>query len=233
MPIDAPVDDPVMSRDRELLTAWDELLPGHRQLGERLLARYSEPHRAYHNVDHLRYVLGQAEALAPRDFDLFFVRLAAWFHDAVYEVPERELTNEEASARLAVRELIDTGMDQEDINEVTRLVRLTETHLPPPGDKKGRLLCDADLAILAAEPGMYQGYVDAVRVEHPSVDDDTFAAARLQVLERFVSGDIFRTSKGRKLAAAAQTNVRTECRSRCAQLGIDFDAWLAEREDPE
>ena len=84
------------------------------------------------------------------DQDLFLVRLAAWFHDAVYAIPAGQVSNEEASARLAIRTLGRAGLEQEDLNQVARLVRLTETHVPGARDPEGELLCDADLAILAA-----------------------------------------------------------------------------------
>ena len=90
------------------------------------------------------------------DQDLFLVRLAAWFHDAVYAIPAGQLTNEEASARLALRELSRAGLEQEDLNQVARLVRLTATHAArQPAIPEGELLCDADLAILAAPPEEY------------------------------------------------------------------------------
>ena len=98
--------------------------PNQPEIGERLLQRYREPHRRYHNVDHLRQVLTMIDSLADNQ-DLFLVRLAAWFHDAIYDIPPRELTNEEASARLAIRELGRAGLEQEDLTQVARLVRLT------------------------------------------------------------------------------------------------------------
>ena len=91
--------------------------------------RYAEKHRHYHDVRHLAAVLRSIDELAA-DHDLFLVRLAAWFHDAVYAIPPGQLTNEEASARLVRRQLGRAGLEQEDINEVARLVRLTTTHRP-------------------------------------------------------------------------------------------------------
>ena len=95
-------------------------------MGADLIQRYSEPHRRYHTTEHLRQVLIMIDELAD-DQDLFLVRLAAWFHDAVYAIPPGQVTNEEASARLAIRELSRAGLEQEDLTQVARLVRLTET----------------------------------------------------------------------------------------------------------
>ena len=103
MPTDGLVPDPGQLRD-QLIGEWDRALPNQEPMGAALIARYSEPHRHYHNTTHLASVLGWVERLAG-DHDLFLVRLAAWFHDAVYAIPPLQVTNEEASARLAFREL--------------------------------------------------------------------------------------------------------------------------------
>src|SRR6266540_3391696 len=108
--------------------------------------------------------------------------LAAWFHDAVYD-PRRD-DNEEASARLAEAALNALELPADVIAEVARLVRLTATHDPEPGDRNGALLTDADLAILAAEPAAYDRYAAAVRREYSHVPDREFREGRAAVLRR-------------------------------------------------
>ncbi len=54
-----------------------------------LLARYSEPHRKYHTLEHLdacrrNFALVRDQATHPSE-----VELALWFHDAIYEIPAR------------------------------------------------------------------------------------------------------------------------------------------------
>ena len=65
------------------------------------IARYAEPQRRYHTTEHLAVVQDRITEFAAADHDLFLVRLAGFYHDAIYAIPFRELTNEEASARLA------------------------------------------------------------------------------------------------------------------------------------
>jgi predicted metal-dependent HD superfamily phosphohydrolase len=210
-----PTDD----HDAELLARWDATLPGQRELGENLIMRYNEPHRRYHTTRHLLNVLTMIDQLAD-DHDLFLVQLAAWYHDAVYAIPEGQVSNEEASARLALRQLSRVGLEQEDLNQIARLVRLTETHLPGPRDPEGELLCDADLAILASNPGDYADYVAAVRAEYADVPEDEFLAGRLSILIPFVDREIFRTAKGRQLTDAARANLATEINAITDRLGI-------------
>jgi predicted metal-dependent HD superfamily phosphohydrolase len=217
-----PTDPSTSSGDDDLLDRFEATLPNQRELGERLLARYREPHRAYHNVDHLRHVLTMIDELAT-DQDLFLVRLAAWFHDAVYDIPERELTNEEASARLSIRELSRAGFEQEDMTQVARLVRLTATHVPGARDPEGELLCDADLAILAAEPAAYERYLEQVRAEYSGVPDEQFLAGRLAILVELAQRPLFRTGKGQSLTAAAQRNLNREIATISERLGVPVE----------
>jgi predicted metal-dependent HD superfamily phosphohydrolase len=205
----------------ELLARWEGTLPRQQQMAVDLLARYAEPHRRYHTGHHLARVLRAVDELAD-NHDLFLVRLAAWFHDAVYAIPAGQLPNEEASARLALRDLSRAGLEQEDLTQVARLVRLTATHTPGSRDPEGELLCDADLEILAASPQDYAAYTSAIREEYAAVPEVAFVAGRLEIMTSLVEGgDMFRTTKGRALTEAARVNVTAECaalRERLEQL---------------
>ncbi len=211
-----PTDDP----QQQLQQIWDDCLPDQAEMGRRVIARYAEPHRRYHDTAHLAAVLASIDELAG-DQDLFLVRLAAFFHDAVYAIPPGQVTNEEASARLSRRELSRAGLEQEDLNEVARLVRLTATHVPGNRDPEGELLCDADLAVLAGPPEEYAAYVAAVTAEYAEVSRPEFAAGRLEILTDLLSRDIFRTGKGRLLAGRARANVEAECTALAAELGLE------------
>ncbi len=183
--------------------------PPHRYATD-LLARWSEPQRRYHTLDHLTAVLDHIDVLEEYADDPDVVRLAAWFHDAVY-LPERS-TNEERSARLAERALLEGGVPAPQVREVARLVRLTVTHDPAPGDTDGAVLCDADLAVLAAPPDAYDRYTRAVREEYAFVPDDAFRAGRAAVLRQLLDlPQLFRTPHGeREWEAPARRNIGAE-----------------------
>jgi predicted metal-dependent HD superfamily phosphohydrolase len=165
-------------------------LPGLTGVRDRLVASYSTG-RGYHDLRHLADVLERIDELD--EGDNTEVVLAAWFHDAVYE---GAADDEERSALLAGSQL--QGADV-DVAEVTRLVRLTATHDPEPGDHHGEVLCDADLAILAADPERYRKYAAGVRAEYSRLADADFRAGRLAVLEDLSSRDaLFRTAYARE-----------------------------------
>ncbi|MFF2192759.1 hypothetical protein [Streptomyces sp. NPDC058157] len=173
---------------------------------ERLLAAWAEPQRRYHTTAHLADVLARLDVLAPHAADPTAVELAAWFHDAVYR-PDRS-ENEERSAALAERALAELGVGPARTAEVARLVRLTVTHDPAPGDTNGEALCDADLAVLAGDPGdpgtgapgnpdAYAAYAAAVRAEYAFVPDEAFRTGRAAVLRRLLDlPALFRTPYG-------------------------------------
>jgi len=120
-----------------------------------------------------------------------------------------------------VRELGRAGLEQEDLTQVARLVRLTSTHLPGTRDPEGELLCDADLAILAAPSEQYDAYVAAVRAEYAAVPEPEFLAGRLAVLQPLADGEIFRSGKAQSLKAAARENLERELWSLRDRLGLE------------
>lgn len=178
--------------------------------GADLIARYAEPARRYHDLRHLDEVLRGVDELADHASEPDAVRLAAWFHDAVYDVTADD--NEARSAALAETVLGRLRVDPLLVGEVARLVRLTAGHVVADGDLNGAVLCDADLAVLAGDAGRYSTYVDAVREEYAHVPDDAFRAGRAAVLRGLLALDpLFRTPSGRAAwEAAARANVTAE-----------------------
>ncbi|MEU7210011.1 hypothetical protein AB0B06_16525 [Streptomyces sp. NPDC044989] len=177
---------------------------------DNLLARWQEPQRRYHTLAHLTAVLDHVDVLAEHADDVDVVRLAAWFHDAVY-LPERS-ENEERSARLAERALPEAGVLAERTAEVARLVRLTVTHAPAGDDRDGQVLCDADLAILASPPSAYAAYTAAVREEYHFVPNAAFRAGRAAILRQLLGlPALFHTPHGqREWEATARHNLTGE-----------------------
>ncbi|MGW3041874.1 HD domain-containing protein [Kitasatospora sp. NPDC001159] len=205
-----------MPNTEDLLPAWTALL--HRcgaaddpePYGRELLRRWSEPQRRYHTPEHLHAVLRHVDELAGHAADPDAVRLAAWFHDAVYR-PDRS-ENEERSAALAVRALTAAGLPAERVAEVERLVLLTVTHDPAPGDRDGEVLCDADLAVLGGSPEAYAAYAAAVREEYGFVPEPDFREGRAAVLRQLLAlPALYRTPAGReRFTAPARANLTAE-----------------------
>ena len=173
-----------------------------------VVAAWSEPHRRYHDLAHLAAVLGVARSLAGHATDPTAVALAAWYHDVVYD--PRRADNEAASAGRAVAGLRGLVPDTR-LAEVERLVLLTAGHDPAEGDADGAVLCDADLAVLAAPPQSYAGYASAVREEYGHLDDATFTTGRIAVLEHLVAlPQLYRTPTAAGWTEPARANLAAE-----------------------
>ncbi|MPZ88562.1 MAG: metal-dependent phosphohydrolase [Nitriliruptorales bacterium] len=155
----------------------------------RLLERhYREPHRAYHTLTHIEQVLSRVDALIAAGepaMDHAAIRLAAWFHDAVFD-PQRA-DNENASAELADRVLTGWPLDAARRNRVRSLVLVTADHTARTPDE--RVLVDADLAILAADPQDYDAYAGAIRREYRWLPEEDFRAGRTAFLTGMLARD--------------------------------------------
>jgi predicted metal-dependent HD superfamily phosphohydrolase len=204
----------------ELRTTWQRI-PGAAErtdLLDGLLGRLREPHRHYHSATHVMWVLRHVEALLaqadPRT-DGDAVRLAALYHDAVYDA--RASDNEAMSARLARSVAEQLGWTPPQVDLVHALVFATAlgsdlpAHDAPEHDAYCVLL-DADLAILGAEPNEYQAYVNGVRREYAHVPDDQWRSGRSAVLRHLLDLDpLYRTDAMRGARTArARANMAAE-----------------------
>ncbi|RBY96077.1 metal-dependent phosphohydrolase [Blastococcus sp. TF02-8] len=206
--------------------AWAALVgdsPTSRTEWAAVVAAWSEPHRRYHDLAHLAAVLGIAGELAADAPDPDAVLLAAWYHDVVYD--PRRADNEQVSAERAAAGLRGLVPGTR-VEEVVRLVLLTATHDPAPGDVHGAVLCDADLAVLAGPPEAYAAYASAVRAEYGHLPDEAFTAGRIAVLEQLLAlPRLYRLPAVADWEARARANLAAELsllRSR-AGAGGAFD----------
>lgn len=177
-----------------------------------LVAAYTAPGRYYHNLEHLAEMFRVVGRLSASAEEPNALRLAVWFHDAVYD--SRAKDNERRSAELAAEMLGPLGIDASTIERVARMIEAT-SHSPdatPPADHDTRILLDADLAILGASEERYARYARDVRAEYAWVPEADYRAGRAAVLERFLARPriyftdlMFEEGEGR-----ARANVRAE-----------------------
>lgn len=154
-----------------------------------LEAAYSEPHRRYHTLDHIRAcldLLARRTDLTPAERRL--LGWAIWFHDAVYD--PRASDNEALSAELALAQLPRLGATPDEAGEVARLIRLTAGHEVAADDRLGAILVSIDLAILGGPAEAYEAYARAVRAEYAFVAEDAWRPGRAAVLQRFLDAPV-------------------------------------------
>lgn len=195
------------------MTSWAELAaelelepePAN-DIGFDLAACHTEPHRRYHTMEHITAVLRHLDDLHAATAT---ARLAAFFHDAVYD-PTRS-DNETQSAELA-REVL-KAVDRPEADDVAAIVLATAKHeLPAGAPRETAAFLDADLAILAARPDVYDTYTANVRAEYSHIDDADFQSGRQAILEGFLLRErLFFTTAGQaRFEVPARANLRRE-----------------------
>jgi predicted metal-dependent HD superfamily phosphohydrolase len=170
--------------------------------GADLLARWSEPGRRYHGTTHLVEMFWALEDLEGAgeigDREACLARLAAWFHDAVYDPHALPGANEADSASYAVTALRPLGLSAAETRAVEDLVRMTDGHNAPADDALTAAFHDADLWILSAPQERFDAYCAQVREEYAFVPQDAYRAGRTAVLRPFTLREtIYRTAHAR------------------------------------
>lgn len=152
----------------------------------RLHLCYSEPHRAYHTLEHIAQGLKDLlDTLQYAEHPLV-VEMTWWHHDAIYTIGRTD--NEENSALLAAIQCLRLGLPQ-DFAQMTGQLVLTTQHREAPQTKDAQLLVDTDLAILGKPPETFDRYEHSIWVEYVQnggVPEAFFKNRRADILERFL-----------------------------------------------
>jgi predicted metal-dependent HD superfamily phosphohydrolase len=154
------------------------------EIRDALLARYAEPTRKYHSLQHLVECLSyfsKAQHLAAKPAE---VEVALWFHDAIYNTKAKD--NEEQSANWAASAMHSAGVAAEVAQSVQSLILVTK-HTGAPSAQDEMVLVDIDLSILGSEPTRFAEYEAQIRAEYSFVPGILFRFKRRQILRSFLS----------------------------------------------
>ena len=158
---------------------------------DELFKRYSETHRKYHNVNHLKTSLNELELVRDQADDPDALEMGIWFHDAVHLPVNLKSANkpddEGESAQLAIDRLTKKlGLSKDFAEKVASLIIVTKHDLIPQ-KYDGKLIADIDLAIFGRSSRLYNIYEENIRQEYSSVPDDIFIPNRGKLLESFIT----------------------------------------------
>jgi len=172
---------------------------------DELVARYSEPHRHYHNLEHVAACLAWLDRCANLSQHPENVSLAIWFHDAIYD--PRATDNEQRSAQLARSHLRGLGVPAAATDRIATHILATQHHDAVLGDT--RLVVDIDLTILGAPPSAFAKFEQRIRREYVHVPNAAFIVGRRAVLQEFLRRPvIYHTPEIREsLEVAARSNL--------------------------
>ncbi|NMR20300.1 hypothetical protein [Cellulomonas fimi] len=188
-----------------------------RGVGERLIERWSGPGRHFHDLKHLADVLARVDELAEETHQPEVVRLAAWYHGAIFDAADtaayanRGGEDEVASAELARAELVGLGVPEDRAQRVHDLVIALRRHASDPSDFDCAVLCDADLGVLASEPQRYKAYLRDVRAEYSHLPLEHYVRARIRILTKLLGRSaLFLSPLGAAWEEPARQNVSAE-----------------------
>ncbi len=172
------------------IALWDQL-PAYNQaalnpqvLFAELVARYSEPQRAYHTLAHLEHCFAEFDEVAHLVEDPLAVQFALWYHDSIYD-PRRN-DNEKLSAKLAESIVTVAGLGHKFGLAVSKHILATE-HTDQSLSADTELLLDIDLAILGQSKERFDEYEREVRIEYDWVPEGAFRNGRTAILKGFLA----------------------------------------------
>lgn len=156
-----------------------------------LITAYTEPQRAYHNIQHIVECLALFQNIESELNDPIAVETAIWFHDVIYEPKASD--NELQSAEL-MKQLCNTFLSEQQIEKVYQWIIATQKHQSSYDHDLNSLL-DIDLAILGSSAERFAEYQQQIQFEYAWVESDVYQVKRKQVLKQFEQmNPIFQTN---------------------------------------
>ncbi|MEJ2747241.1 MAG: hypothetical protein P8183_04915 [Anaerolineae bacterium] len=149
-----------------------------------VVGHYEGNGRYYHTLRHIQNVLAFIDSAHDHAVDLPSIKLAAWFHDVIYDVHRSD--NETQSAIYAGRVLQKLGVPADTIAKVGYMIRATKHNLGCPDDIDCQIMLDADLATFASEWEVQIEIEEAIRQEYAFVPEADYRAGRQIILQNFL-----------------------------------------------
>jgi predicted metal-dependent HD superfamily phosphohydrolase len=204
------------------------------EAGRQLLDRWSTEDRHHHGVAHLVAVLERVDSLAQETHNPEVVRVAAWYHGAVFDTRLDERfrvagENKPASAALARAQLLELGVPEPVAARVHELILNLRRHDADPGDVDCMALCDADLGTLSVDPQRYKAYRRRVREEFAHIPVRDYLEARIAIVSHLLARRSIFTSP---LASPWEESARQNLSAELVKLKAEL-ATLPPREESE
>ena len=219
-----------------------------RDMGTNLITLWSTPDRAFHNLRHLIDLLTRVDELSEETRNPDLVRLAAWYHGAIFSVSADQAMHrnggedEAASAALAYEELTTAGVSEKNANRVSELIMNLRRHDLPTSDIDAAALSDADLGCLAIEPQRYREYSRLIYSEYAHLPLLTYLRTRTTIVRKLLARDrLFASPLGQHWELPARENLEAELRRLSSKLSIleadndavvDFDRFVTPASAP-
>ena len=149
-----------------------------------LYKAYSEKHRHYHTVNHIKDCLEKFDSIKHFADDSAAIEVAIWFHDAVYKPFSSK--NELDSSNWAASFLSQNNVEKTFTDRVHKLIMATR-HDTQSLEHDSSLLIDIDLSILGEEEEKYRQFEKDVRKEYRWVPFFVYRKKRCAILNSFLN----------------------------------------------
>lgn len=158
-----------------------------------LAGLYMEPHRNYHGLRHIEYLLGRLDQLDPKapGMDrLLEAEVAIWFHDAIYVIGATD--NEEASALLARAFLFSIQAQHAErdrtpfVDKVEAAIMATKHDGRAPDGNAARVMVDLDLSGFARQWEEFEEDNHRIRAEYAAVPWGVYRLGRMSFLAKLL-----------------------------------------------
>ncbi|MDO5746519.1 MAG: hypothetical protein Q4P66_05105 [Actinomycetaceae bacterium] len=193
----------------------------------RLIEEWSSPQRIFHNIDHVKRLLNRVDDVENWTHNPDILRVAAWYHLAVFSLPRTTITecrddNAEASAAQAHRQLQAFGVSKDTADHVASLILSLRSTVAAPDDNDTVTFVDVDLSYLASIPQDYKKYIGQLRQECASIPDEHYLQQRRAHIKRLLDrNDIFLSPLSDDLETPARQNLEGELYRIEQELNID------------
>ncbi len=172
------------------------------------IARYTEPQRHYHTLNHIHAMLQCLDQFRSSVKDETTMKLAIFFHDWIYD--PRSMVNEIDSIKYFKDFANDICLPDSLSRRVSAYIKRTITHTLPTShvqeadDSDLSLFLDFDLEVLSRSDVDYAHYADQIRLEYGHLEPVYYCAGRLELLRSFLgrgrlySSNVFYEGRERK-----------------------------------
>ncbi len=168
-------------------------------------ARYAEPHRHYHDAQHLAQCFEQLDLARDHIECPDAVELALWFHDVINESGRPD--NETRSADF-FRDWAGGSMEDGFVATVVGLI-LATTHQGASSDRDRQFICDIDLASFGCDWECYKRDTDNLKEEFAGSEEQYYERKRQFLASMLSKQRIFQTDFFHdRYEARARDNIR-------------------------
>ena len=150
---------------------------------EFLKQKYTEQHRAYHNLHHIKACLEHLDTYPKKINHKNELELAIWFHDIIYD-PFRK--NNELKSAEELEKFLKRNKADPNLMQMTYDLILSTLHRNPPKNESEALIMNIDISILGSSASDYKTYRVQIRKEYKWVPYFLYRSKRKEILKAFL-----------------------------------------------